>query len=423
MYKKKVLLPFFIVILFCNVFSANNSNKKDSLNTKNDKIKAAFSGFFKYDLWYDTRQMAESVDGLFAMYPKNKLLDANGNDINHTSSMNAITVTTRVRTIISGPEILKARSSVLIEGDFSTNTSTKSVRFRHAIAKLNWDHTELIIGRYWHPLFVAEVCPRVMSLNTGVPFQVFNRSPQIRIKQTIGNFNIISAFLYQADYKSTGPEGRSSTYMRNAKIPNMHLQLQYKYANMLTAGIAGDYKVLKPSIFATSLVDPGTIYKTNETIGSYTFMAYFKYMNKKITFKTKGMLGQNLYEHLLPGGYAVSNIDSLTGEREYTPYNNFYYWINLLYGKKLKGGIFGGYMKNLGTSNEIVGDIYARGADIDAIYRISPHIAYQAKNMQFSLELEHTNVRYGTINYEDGTVEKTEDVDGRRLLFTVFYFF
>lgn len=419
---KKVLLAFFNVIIFFNVIFANNNNKKDSINAKNDKIKASFSGFFKYDLWYDTRQMAEALDGLFAMYPKNKMLDADGKDINNTSSMNAIAVTTRLRTNIFGPKILNAKSSVFIEGDFSTNTSTKSIRFRHAIAKLNWEYTELIFGRYWHPLFVVDVCPRVMSLNTGVPFQVFNRSPQIRIKQAIGNFNIISAFLYQADYKSTGPIGSSSTYMRNAKIPNMHLQLQYKYANTLT-GVAGDYKVLKPSIYTTSLVDQEAIYKTNETIDSYTFMAYFRYMNKKITFKTKGMLGQNLYEHLLPGGYAVKNIDSLTGARKYTPYNNFYYWANVLYGKKIKGGIFGGYMKNLGTSNRIVGDIFARGADIDLIYRISPHITYQAKKMQFSLELEHTNVRYGTINYEDGTVKNTNDVDGRRLLFTVFYFF
>ncbi len=422
MNRKKVLLIFLNIVLLCYAVSANNNNKKDSLNNKKGKTKAAFSGFFKYDLWYDTRQMTEALDGLFAMYPKNKMLDANGKDINNTSSMNAIAVTTRLRTDISGPEILNAKSSVLIEGDFSTNTSTKSIRFRHAIAKLNWDHTELIFGRYWHPLFVVDVCPRVMSLNTGVPFQVFNRSPQIRIKQAIGNFNIVTAFVYQADYKSTGPIGRSSTYMRNAKIPNMHLQLQYKYANTLT-GIAGDYKVLKPSIYTTSLVNQDAIYKTSETIDSYTFMAYFKYMNKKITFKTKGMLGQNLYEHLLPGGYAVTNIDSLTGAREYTSYNNFYYWANVLYGEKIKGGIFGGYMKNLGTSDRIVGDIYASGSDIDLIYRISPHIAYQAKKMQFSLELEHTNVRYGTIKYENGTVENTKDVDGRRLLFTVFYFF
>ena len=45
------------------------------------KPKADFSGFFRFEYWYDTRQNVEAIDGLFLLYPKAPSLDANGEDI------------------------------------------------------------------------------------------------------------------------------------------------------------------------------------------------------------------------------------------------------------------------------------------------------------------------------------------------------
>jgi hypothetical protein len=32
-------------------------------------------------------------------------------------------------------------------------------RLRHAFIKFNWNTTELLIGQYWHPLFVTTCYP------------------------------------------------------------------------------------------------------------------------------------------------------------------------------------------------------------------------------------------------------------------------
>ena len=59
------------------------------------------------------------------------------------------------------------------------------------------------------------------------------------------------------------------------------------------------------------------------------------------------------------GGYAVTSVDPRTEEQEYTPYRHSMTWLNVVYGKKWKPGIFVGYLKNLGTGKAIAGPTYA----------------------------------------------------------------
>jgi hypothetical protein len=58
--------------------------------------------------------------------------------------------------------------------------------------------------------------------------------------------------------------------MRNAMVPNAHLQLMYKTDEHVW-GLAADYKVLQPK-FVNNMNE-----KTSETLGSVSFMAYYKY--------------------------------------------------------------------------------------------------------------------------------------------------
>ena len=155
-------------------------------------------------------------------------MDKNGDDINAASSFNMLSIQTRLMGKITGPEAFGAKTSGLIEGEFfgTSDGDTNGFRLRHGYVKLNWATSELIIGQFWHPMFITESFPEVVSFNTGVPFQPFNRSPQIRFTQQFGAWSVAATALAQRDFLSNGPDGASSTYARNAAVPEFNLKLQ-----------------------------------------------------------------------------------------------------------------------------------------------------------------------------------------------------
>jgi hypothetical protein len=153
-------------------------------------------------------------------------------------------------------------------------------------------------------------------------------------------------------------------------------------------------------------------------------LAYLKYTKGKFELKAKSMFGQNVAESLLPGGYAVASVDPVTGFETYTPTNHLYNFVNFMYGDTWKTGLFLGYMKNFGTSENPAGQFFARGADADVCYRISPQLTWRHKNFMASWEPEVTSVSYGDIDYSDkGKVKNAEFVTNFRSLFTVMLFF
>ena len=83
-----------------------------------------------------------------------------------------------------------------------------------------------------------------------------------------------------------------------------------------------------------------------------------------------------------------------------------------------------GYLKNLGTSENPVGDIYGFSADIDMIYKISPQLIYTYKNFMFGAELSWTTVAYGDRDLNDfGKVKNTVNVTNFRNMISIAYKF
>jgi len=384
---------------------------------KNEDWGIKFNGFVNTCYWYDTRQVLDAREYMFLFYPLKEQYDVNGNDINAHGSFNMSAIAARLTGKINGPDAFGAKTSGVIEGDFTgtSNADINGFRLRHAYSKLKWKNTELLCGQYWHPMFVPEVFPNIASLNTGAPFQPFIRNPQVALTQYFNKFNISLAAITQRDNANLGPMGYSSVYLRNAIIPNFHLQLQYKNDNHVW-GVAGDYKVLKPRIVTDSL------YITNETLPTYAVMAYWKYTKDDFVWRSKAIYGQNLTEHLLLGGYAVKSMDSLTLIETYTPTNHLFLWGNITYGKKVQFSLYGGYAKNFGTTDENIDKYYSRGSDIDYMYRVAPCISFVSNKVKISTELEYTSAAFGTPN-KMGIVENAHEVDVLRALVAVFYFF
>jgi len=415
----KVKYVLIVLILFTKGLLAQEPEEK--------KIKFEASGFIKSDVFFDTRQNTEALEGLLLIYPKDELLDENGKDINAKSSLGIVDISTRVRGKISGPDVFGAKLSGLVEVDWTgiagTNTSSR-VRLRHAYSKLNWEKTEILFGREWHPMFVKDVFPSVMSLNTGIPFQPFNRSPMLQLTHEMGKFKLIGAAISQSDYISTGPDGKSAKYIKNSNIPNLHLQLQFRPGNFLL-GAAVDYKSIMPRVSTASLLNDTSIYTTSEKVNSWAYMGYFKYKKSKLEIKAKAIYGQNLSESIMPGGYAVASLDSITGHETYTSYNHFYTWANIIYGDKTKFGLFGGFTKNLGADNKIIDPkrTYGMALDVDYLYRIAPNLSHQINNFLIAVELEYTVAAYGDIVDFYGKYNTSHEVSNTRIMFTVFHFF
>ncbi len=396
-----------------------------------------FSGFLRNDAYYDTRQVTSARpanQGELLLYPTNVSLDANGKDINAAPSFTISSITTRLTGTVTGPDAFGAKTSGVFEAEFfgNANGNENTFRLRHAYAKLDWKTTQLGFGQYWHPLFVTDCFPGTVSFNTGMPFQPFARNPQIRLTQKLGKeVSLILAAISQIEAFTSpgsstgvalGASAASQTFINDAVIPNLHAQLQYKSKSFL-AGAAFDYKSLRPALKATSGT---TTVSTDEKVNSTTFEAYAKLTTKDVVVKAEFVAGQNMYDHLMFGGYlAYGTGTNIT----YKPMGVTSYWFEIAgTGKKVIPGLFFGYAKNNGASATGAVASYARSvaagaASIDNVLRVSPRMDFVAGKFRFGTEIEITSAAYGTAGTDGKVTGTTTSVTNTRLLFITVYSF
>jgi hypothetical protein len=431
---KKIIFAVFLV----------TSILVNAQNTGEPKFGITFSGFVKTDIFYDTRQTVNIREGHFLLYPENILPDANNKDINAKPSFNILSIQSRLRGAITGPEAFGAKTSGVLEADFFGNenagfSDVNGFRLRHAYVKLNWKSTELLIGQYWHPMFIAESFPGVISFNTGAPFQPFSRNPQMRVTKSFGGLKLIGSIFTQRDFTSTGPQYTyannkftstsvaNSKYIRNSGLPNGHLQIQFKPdSSEHIFGIGIDYKTLLPELYTVNNAKTKR-YESSKTLSSISGIAFVNFKFKPFTIKLEAVYAQNAYDMVMIGGYAISQInDTATGAKNFTNLNTLSGWLDInTTGKKVQLGLFAGYTKN-GGSAEIIRttDFYARGADIASIYRIAPRIVFISGKVEIAFEIEHTVAAFGKINIDTkGTITDQKSVANTRGLLAFIYRF
>lgn len=409
----KTILPVLLVFISVTAYSQGFFTAKN--------IEVGFSGFVRNDFILDSRKNVCACDHLLEFYPYEPVYDENGEDINAQPNAHFLNTFSRFGTRFTGLEMGNATVSAYVEVDFTGYSATNGLRLRHAYTSFAWPKTTLLFGRTWHPTFIEKVYPSVLNENTGLPFQVFNRSPQLRLTHRLTeNLDFIAGAVYQFNYTNDGPDGKTYKYQRDAVVPNLHAQLQYFNENWV-AGAAIDWKSIQPR---TSTTGTSGTFKTTEKLSTIAALAYLKYTKDKFELKAKSMVGQNVNESLLPGGYAVASVDESTGAETYTPLNHAYSWVNFTYGQTWKVGLFAGHLKNLGTGENLVGPLYGMATDIDMIYKISPQLIYNYKNFMFGWELSLTTAAYGDIDYNDkGKVKDAENVTNFRNMVSVAYNF
>jgi len=403
-------------------------------------------GHVRTDLYYNSRDNVQSVDGLFYSYPKDEVLDHYGNDINGSDNSNMYTVYSRMGFDFAGPMIGKAKTSAKIEFDFrgNGNDNLSALRLRHAYFNFDWGKNKVLVGQTSHPFF-GEVSPQILNLNTGSPFQPFGRAPQIRYRHNNGALQLQVAAVWQSQFKSHGPTADDGTGKGNARnqyphknsnIPELALGIDYK-ANGWIVGVGIDMLSIVPRTKATvsdllssywdpEKGEPTTTYKVDERLTTVSYEAHVKYQKDKLFFAAKSTLGSNFTHTSMLGGYAVKSQDAITGEREYTPFRNSSNWINIVYGKKWKPGIFFGYIKNLGTADDMeMGDnkaIYGTGTNIDQLLSGTFELTYNVPHWKIGAEYNYTSAWYGKTQ-KDGKVKDTHAVGNNRLVLSATYSF
>ena len=154
------------------------------------------------------------------------------------------------------------------------------------------------------------------------------------------------------------------------------------------------------------------------------FELYSKLSFTKFTIKAEGSYGQNNYDLLMLGSYAVTFMDPVTGEMKYTPTTSYSAWIDILSNNPTwQPGIFAGFTKNIGAGEDILsGSVAGSRGNIDFVYRVSPRLIYNTGKMRFGLELDYTAAAFGTMDSKAGVTDSSVEGNFRALL-SVFYFF
>lgn len=386
-----------------------------------------FYGQVRADLFYNTRTNSETVDGLFYMYPLDKLPDADGNDLNDQGNGNLYALYSRVGVDVAGPMLGKARTSAKVEVDFrGSGTSYSLFRLRHAYFNLDWGTSALLVGQTWHPLY-GDVAPEILNLNMGAPFQPFSRAPQVRYRFTRKHFQLTASAIWQSQYLSVGPASdkagetstsKSQNFIKNSCVPEFYVGMDYRRPELI-AGAGVHVSSIRPR---TKSVVGSDTYKVDERVIGVSAEAHLKYTHERFLLSAKSVLGTNLTQTSTVGGYGITSVDPRTGEQTYTPLRTSATWLNVAYGKTWRPALFFGYLKNLGASTE-VSDVLGTGTNLDQLLNATAELTYNRGNWKLGAEYSLCNAWYGDEFSAKAKALSSHTVMNHRVVMTAIYQF
>ena len=334
-----------------------------TLGAQETKPQVSLYGFIRNFYAFDTRESVAGTEDFFYYLPKdeNKKGDV---DLNEQSSLRYAAITSRIGLNVTG-----------------------------------YEYNGLKFG--------AKIEPDVFSLNTGAPFGPFSRTPQVKLDYRLNDaFSLTGSAIWQMQYNSAGPNGASANYIKYSCTPEIYLGLNYKNDNLLLrAGV--DMLSIKPRN------NNGTV-KVTDRITTVTPFVFAHYKNGLFSAKMKTIFAEAGEHFNLNGGYGISGVKDDKVSYEYTPTRNSSTWVSLMYGKKTQWILFGGYVKNFGTKDDLLGakNGYAPAANLyfsknsfsnmNQMWRLTPTVIRNIGKFAIGLEYELTSVQYGEYKTIDG---------------------
>ncbi len=373
-----------------------------------NKVSVKPYGFIRNYLTFDTRKTYCTVGGEYNMIPYDMDV-VDGVDLNAVQTMQLQALSSRFGINIAGPKLGGWESSGKLEGDFGGfGTHNTVLRLRLAYVKLSHGGSELLVGQDWHPMS-GNIMPEVLGMAAGAPFRPHSRTPQVRSTMYWDAFGYTAAVLWQLQYMNNGPKSAidststaSIDYFNHTLWPEAFLGLNLK-TDALYMQLGVDAQVLRPRTHAQV---GGTVKKVDETVTSLSPTLYAQYAGGLWTVKFRTLLAQNTSHLNQLVGYAVTGVNP-DGSWNYAPMQASISYLNIAVGKKYRGNLFLGYMKNLGAGESLYdfssGDycIYMKGDEnfthMNSVWRVAPSFSYNVEAFNIGLEYEVTACTYGDI--------------------------
>lgn len=401
------------------------------IQTSDENTRIKISGLIRTDAYYDNRQMMGAGELVALVMPDPPLLDANGRDINAAPAFHMASIISRLSIDVTGPQILGARSSGLLEAEFFGNSggdvSINEFRLRHAWVKLDWKNTQLGIGQYFHPLINLLALPNTVNYTTGSPFHPVNRNPQIRLTHSIGHITSYVTLMSQRDFTP------STIAYRNAAMPAFNFHTFYRHKNMIFGGTV-QYEQIKPDI---SSGNPVVV--SEERLASFSAMVYGKVITKPLSITAEVAAMQNASSYTAFGGYMGYTMADGSPNQFRTMYSNSA-WIDFQFaGKKIYPGLFLGYGINKGAKdvpeNATAATAYGLLANWGAfsgnpnaktardLFKITPRLDMRFNKLLFRVEADYLNANYVDAEFSGTGTENSVRTAGFRGHFAAIFFF
>ena len=423
-------------------------------------------GFIRSYAAYDTRATKSLSEDLFFFVPLDEY-KVDDVDVNAHGVFNYQAITTRLGLDIKGYKVGNTGIEGKIEADFyclSSGGNIGTLRMRQAYVKLLWGDNDgfnhnLLIGQAWHPL--AADLANTIALETGAPFSPFNRSAQIMYNANLAcGLTFTAGLVEQMQYRSSGPDGGTNKYQRNAILPEVYAGLSFKkggflgrvgvsalsirphYGYATIEKVVGTEQKLTPEGYQTVDKTETVAQKYDEWLTTFNPFVFLQYTGKNFQVKAKAVYAQAGEHMQLNGGYAATALKADGISYEYTPTRSVVGFISGqgTFGKVQLIGMVG-YQRNLGLEggkkmlDESLYYYSGNGfKNAKQMIRATPTLAYNIGKLQLALEYDFTAVQYG--GNSDGKVKLGDDfnadgsvVDARhwisnhRILFMTKYSF
>lgn len=358
-------------------------------------------GFIRNYLTADSRAVNGGTEDLYFYMPKGHDMQ-NGVDMNAGFNWRFVSLTTRLGLDVSGYKWHSMGVSGKVEADFyCLSGSVPTLRLRQAFMKLTWDNSPvaLTLGQSWHPM--AADMPHMNNLETGAPFNPFNRSPQITADVNLGaGFSLTASLLYLNHYLPTGPSGKSKDYYKYG-LPEAYLGVSFKSSKFL-GRVGVDVVNMRPyrTIADWRVQDAqGPTIEVKSLLTTFSPFVFLQFTSGKFQLRAKSILAQ-AGEHMnLLSGYGVHSFNS-DGTIEYTPMQDWASFVSFQYGKKFQVMAMLGYMKQLGTTKELCDNQVwmntAADVHIQQAFRATPTVAWNLGKFTVSLEYNLTAAEFGS---------------------------
>ena len=348
-------------------------------------------GFVNPHYYADSRSVVGGREDMMLFYPKPRVLDSLGRDINDGWQADMLAITARLGLRVKGPDMLGARTSAYVEGDFTgaTNATINNLRLRHAYIDMRWQHHRLLAGQYWYPMVIHEIMPMTNPLNMGAPFHCYARQPQVRYEYNIHGIEAVAVASWQLDNMSqgllNGTAASSTLFARHSLVPELNLQVRWT-AGAFFFGYAANLNTIQPQVQSvTTTLQPSTAKHT-----SFSWSLFGRYNGPGFTVKAQAMLNNSLYEGCSLGGYLM------LADSTFRDWHFNTVWLDVeRTGGHWRPGLFLGYASNLDYGNTAFVHCFGRGHDLEYLWRIQPRLTYSTLNgLSFTAEAEYTRAGY-----------------------------